>query len=282
LSDILNQSEKNKKVSILGCGWLAAPLVNRLAEASVVVKASTTTPAKTDRIRNAGAEPFIVNISDHVTKVPPDFFESDFLIISIPPGAKKSGSDHHYTDIAAFISQYKSVLPEQVIYLSSTSVYPDQCRTVDETEAITLENTGSKVLLRTEQLLLEKVPGIQILRLGGLTGPDRMLIKYFAGKKELKGGNSPVNLLHREDGVEILFRIINSDPMPGIWNVCSPLHPLRKDFYTKLATDHGYPLPEYISEDDESWKIVSSEKIIRKLYYRFRFPDPMEYLYGRV
>jgi nucleoside-diphosphate-sugar epimerase len=96
----------------------------------------------------------------------------------------------------------------------------------------------------------------------------------------LKGGNSPVNLIHRDDVIEILKLIIERDLWGQTINIAAPIHPLRKDLYPYLAKKYNYSLPEYLPTDESSFKIISTEKLENLLNYSFKFPDPMEFSFG--
>ena len=50
-----------------------------------------------------------------------------------------------------------------------------------------------------------------VIRFGGLIGYDRMPGKFLTGKKDLPNGDAPVNLIHRDDCVQIIYQIIKNE-----------------------------------------------------------------------
>src|SRR5699024_3753113 len=93
---------------------------------------------------------------------------------------------------------------ENIIFISSTSVYPPQSGIVAEVDAVAdkaASETGN-ALLKAENMLLEQSSfETLVLRFGGLYGYDRHPIHYLAGGTNLENGNAPVNLIHRDDGI---------------------------------------------------------------------------------
>ena len=79
------------KVSILGCGWLGFPLAKKLIEIDFEVKGSTTSENKLDLLKSNNIEPFLITISeDKITGTISEFlYDSEILIINIPPGLRK-------------------------------------------------------------------------------------------------------------------------------------------------------------------------------------------------
>ena len=55
----------NKKISILGCGWLGLPLAKSLLSKSYEVKGSTTSESKIDLLKNAGISPFQIQLEEN-------------------------------------------------------------------------------------------------------------------------------------------------------------------------------------------------------------------------
>ncbi|RYE24983.1 MAG: SDR family NAD(P)-dependent oxidoreductase, partial [Sphingobacteriaceae bacterium] len=75
----MNGEGKNKKISILGCGWLGLPLAKLLVAKGWQVKGSTTTFEKLNLLQEAGIEPFLIRAEAETLQAEPSFFDSDFL-----------------------------------------------------------------------------------------------------------------------------------------------------------------------------------------------------------
>ena len=75
-----------RTVSILGVGWLGLPLARKLIGRGYKVKGSVTSEAKMELLQQTAIWPFRVVASSVGLQVnDPKFFDTDVLIISIPP-----------------------------------------------------------------------------------------------------------------------------------------------------------------------------------------------------
>jgi nucleoside-diphosphate-sugar epimerase len=268
------------KISILGCGWLGLPLAAHLLSRGYSVKGSTTTNEKLSVLKGKGIEPFLIDLSLDLTQQSIiEFLNSDLLIINIPPGTRRNKGDEHLSQLAALIPHIKKSSLSKIIFVSSTSVYADNNQIAKEEDLKTEADAENVTLFKAEEMI--KATGLEhlILRCGGLTGHDRILVKYFAGKKDLPMGHCPVNLIHLDDLINIVTVFVEGQWWNDTYNICSPLHPLKKHFYTDLAHRMNMEPPVYDDKDASNYKTISSDKLIQDTKYSFLFPDPMLYSY---
>src|SRR5690606_11165513 len=115
-----------------------------------------------------------------------------------------------------------------------------------------------------------------IVRFAGLVGPERHPGRFFACRKQIPAGLSKINLIHLEDALCIIQKIIETEGSNGIWNAVSPEHPCRMEFYSLASGIAGFEVPEFVSEHGPS-KIVSSERI-GKIPFKFKHPSLIEWL----
>lgn len=264
----MNGEGKNKKISILGCGWLGLPMAKLLVAKGWQVKGSTTTFEKLNVLQEAGIEPFLIRAEAETLQAEPSFFDSDFLLINIPPGRK--------TVPNFYLSKMKSLWPyieassiRKVIFISSTSVYGDVCREV--TEADKADDLSE--LVQAEMLFLSaKNWDTTVVRFGGLFGPNRNPGRFFRDKNSIPNGLVPVNLIHLRDCLGLIEAVLNQQKFPGVFNAVAPSHPTKKEFYTTAILKSGFPAPEFSAEKKE-WKIINPKKIIQELNYQFVYPD---------
>lgn len=266
------------QISILGCGWLGLPLAKVLLENGFSVKGSTTSIEKLSVLQNSGIQPYLIALSENETTGNlSDFIEnSKILIIDVPPKLRGSATEN-------FVSKIKNVIPfiekstiENVLFISSTSVYGDTSTALsvtEETEALP-ETESGKQLVQTEQLL-QNNPNFKttILRFGGLIGDDRHPIKFLAGRKNIENPNAPINLIHQDDCIGIVQKIIALNSWNEIFNAVTPFHPSRKEYYTQKAVDLNLALPEFNVENSSFGKTISSSKIENLLKYSFIKPN---------
>lgn len=273
--------DSNKsKISVLGCGWLGFPLAIHLSNKGYFVKGSTTSPQKLAAFHQYQITPFLLEVQKRIKgNNIPLFFQSDILIINIPPGRnRRDVARSHPRQIAAIIDQAISNGVQKVLFVSSTSVYGNVNRIVTEADELRPETPSAIALMKAEQMLQEQsFFETTILRMGGLVGLDRPAGRFLAGKRAIKNGLAPVNMVHQEDCIPIIREIIFQEQWGQIFNVCSDDHPTRKDFYTHQAKKQGFEVPHFIEEPDFVYKEVSNYKLKKVLKYKFRYPNPMDY-----
>ncbi|HAQ21563.1 MAG TPA: NAD(P)-dependent oxidoreductase [Prolixibacteraceae bacterium] len=265
-------------VSILGCGWLGVPLAKHLLEKGFSVKGSVTSPEKFGMLSDAGILPYQIVLSDtEVIMDDPDFFNCNVLVISIPP-RRIEGIEHYYpAQIGQLIPFLLKFGIQKVIFISSTSVYPENFGTAKEEDLNIPDKASGKALVLAENLLKNLTDfETTIIRFGGLIGADRNPARFLL-KSAQPIANVPVNLIHQEDCIGIISAIVNQNLWGETLNACCPEHPLKKDFYGKAARISGLPEP-MVSDQAEAYKIIDSSKLIRLLKYQFIYPSPMDYL----
>jgi len=266
-----------KTVSILGCGWLGLPLGEYLVGKGYGVKGSTRTPEALTAMKAAGIEQYYISLGPGLAGGDgfERFFESGVLVINFPPERREDIIPFHTEQIKSLISRLETSPVKNVIFVSSTSVYPELGREVSEDEEAPPEKASGKALVIAERLLLEnKAFRTAVLRFGGLIGYDRKPGRFISGRRGLTGGDSPVNLIHRDDCILIIEKIIEKDAYGEIFNACADLHPKRKDYYTAQALKIGVPPPAFEDGGEPKFKIVRSDKLKRLLRYEFKHPDP--------
>ncbi|RDI56586.1 Rossmann-fold NAD(P)-binding domain-containing protein [Flavobacterium glaciei] len=263
-------------ISILGCGWLGLPLAKALLSKGFLVKGSTTSVDKLAALENAGIEPYLIALSENkATGNTTNFLEnSEILIIDIPPKLRGSGTEN-------FVSKIRNVIPfieksavQNVLFISSTSVYNDVEAFVTEATIAKPDTEGGKQLLETEQLLQSnKNFKTTVLRFGGLIGEDRHPIKFLAGRENLDNPDAPVNLIHQDDCIGIILKIIETDSWNETINAVAPSHPTRELYYTQKGLELDLALPKFNHKNPSIGKTILSSKIETVLKYTFTKPN---------
>ena len=264
------------KISILGCGWLGTALGKNLISQGHEVWGTCRTKDKALHLENLAINPLIVTFDPEPSCDLSDFLVTDYLIIALPPRASQYAEGHHAAQILGIIKALglQKKCP-QIIYISSTSVYPENNKTIDERA----ETIGDSVLVIAENLLKEYAPQTIVLRCGGLMGGNRIPGKYFIGKT-VDTGQVPVNFVHQGDVVQLIGACITQQTQGEIFNVVAPEHPVRQAIYQKNALQFGWLCPTFINPPQPiAYKIVNSDKIINYLNYTFLFPNPLDFDY---
>jgi nucleoside-diphosphate-sugar epimerase len=266
-----------KTVSILGCGWLGTAIGKKFLTNGVAVKGSVVSTDSYNRLETTGIQTYHIRIDpDGVAIDYKNFFNTDVLIIALPPRGENviESFPQQINQIVQLIGETKIA---RVLFVSSTSVYQPWNGVVREGDEGYPGKPTGRSLIKAEKILLA-LPDVKttIVRLGGLIGYDRNPARFLSGKKNV-AADTPVNLIHRDDAVQIIFDLIQKNIWGEVFNVCSPHHPTKKEFYTKAASISGLPAPKF-DFLHENYKIVNSDKLISRLGYSFRYFSPMDYL----
>ena len=248
-----------KRVSVLGCGWLGKPLSISLLDEGYSVKGSTTTEEKLELLEMNNITPYIVNISDFEEF--DSFLSSDILIISITS-----------KDVDGFqnlISQIQSSDVQKVIFISSTSVYGRLNKVMTE-EDVVLKTPLTEIedLFRQNNFF-----ETTIIRFAGLFGDERHPSNWFKNGRKIPQPKGFVNMIHKEDCIEIIHTIIDQNCWGQTFNACSNHHPTRREFYTIAKLSNDFEIPEFEENDVYEWKIISSKKLQDLLDYTFIHDD---------
>lgn len=272
------------KISILGCGWLGLPLAESLGKSGHTVKGSTTTKDKIELLKGKNIEPYLLTLDpDLQCRNCEDFWKSDVLVLNIPPGLRSGNTEEYHLKQISSVKEKAEESPiSQVVFVSSTSVYPDQSGIVSEEDTGDSEeiSPSGRALLKAEHILNEAA-GFEttVIRFGGLYGHDRHPAKFLAGRKNLDRGKAPINLIHRDDCVAILKRVIEQNVTGETFNAVSDGHPPREMYYRIAAEKLELDKPVFKNEEngDKNYKVVSNRKLKQELGYHFKHPNPMTF-----
>lgn len=253
----------NKTISILGSGWLGYPLALQFVQKKYDVKTSCTTSAKLAQLRAIGSSPFVVDI-DNLNNETNAFLESENLLINIPANSLPGHQ--------ALLHKVLRSPVQNVILISSTSVYPSENQIATEKDE----------LLPSTRLSIEKIftgnrrINTTVLRFAGLVGYRRHPGMFFLGEKLLSNPNAPVNLIHRDDCIEIINQVMRQRAWNKTFNCCSDTHPSKIEFYTHAASMLHQPPPQISKATTGFCKTINNELLKSELKYKFIHPDLMK------
>lgn len=268
------------KVSIVGLGWLGEPLAKLLLQHGYNIRGSTTSAFKASRLSGEGIPTQVLSFNplpegEHSQWV----FESEVLVVNIPPGIRKHGVGHYLEQVRAIKECARIAGVPKIIFISTTSVYPSLNQTVSESDHLNHGDEGSPFLIEAENIFRrDKNLDLTVLRLGGLFGGLRIPGKYFANQTGISG-HPPVNYIHRVDAIRLVHWILRKELWNETFNGVAPLHPPRREVYEQNAALWGFAQPKaYEDPPLSSWKKVSSIKILQT-GFQFIYPDPLTFSY---
>ena len=265
------------KIAILGCGWLGLKLGKRLRQQNHEVKGSVTRVDKMAELRSAGLIPYTIKLYEKGVQGDINSFLSgiETLIVDIPPGLRKNPEIDFVKKIRNLIPYIEKSRVPKVIFTSSTSVYEDRKDFPVYTEEEKTDNSSdTAVQLRNTELLFLNNENFQtsVLRFGGLIGEHRHPIKHLSGRKGVKNPEAPINLVHQEDCIAAIIRLMEEKKDNSVWNLVYPDHPSKEEYYSKVAAEKGLTPPEFDHSAASKGKKISSERIIKELGFEFSQP----------
>ncbi len=231
------------KLVLCGHGWLGGYLAADCPDYQII--STTRTSEKRQSLAEAGFNAQCFALGDNPDELV-SVSKDATVILNIPPGRRSSNLADFRQHMCNLIDGFMEHGANQVVFISTTSVYGDETDAViTETSAVDPQTESAKAHVAIETHL-QRYPASRytVLRLGGLTGPDRHPVTMLSGKHFARG-NKVVNLVHIHDVVAALKRVIERGGSGEVLHLCSLSHPKRGDYYRRCAHDRGLPLPTF-------------------------------------
>lgn len=266
---------KKHQISIIGCGWLGLPLAKYFVKNGYTVKGSTTSNDKLSVLKKNNIVPYQIQLNEtKITDPISDFLKaSDTVIINIPPGLRRNPNKNHVKELKLLIEHIEKQEVKHVLYISSTSVFKDAISFPTITEK-TIPNTKSESgqqLIAIENLLKENVNfKTTILRFSGLFDDSRHPGKFLSAKRNIANPEAPVNLIHKNDCIAIIFQLIENGVWNQTFNFSLPQHPTKKEYYTTYCKTHNLPLPHFAEHTPSEGKFINVSNVVQLLKYEFK------------
>lgn len=273
-----------KKVSIIGLGWLGEATGLLLQAQGYQVLGSSTRPEKVEILRKKGLDAiyFVLTPAPEGTAFQ-RLFDSEILVVTLPPRSRQGDGEHYLHQLASLRVLVEKSAVKQLIFISSTGIYPNENKALPytEEEQLTESNSGNSILYRAEAMMANtSTYDLTVLRMGGLMGQDRIPGIYFSGKEQVVG-HTRVNFIHQTDAARMIAWVINQELWHQTFNGVAPEHPLRREVYQHNASFLGIPLPASFQEAtyEDSGRWIGSEKIV-STGFTFEYPDPLTFPYA--
>jgi nucleoside-diphosphate-sugar epimerase len=217
-------------VTILGCGYVGTAVARYWTQTlGLTVTATTTTSERIQSLNPVAHQVKIVRGND-ATLLKSILQDQEVVLLSVAAQGRTRNAQayhHAYLETAETLAAILPQLPKikQLIYTGSYAVYGDQNGVeVDESSTIYPASENSEILAKTEEILLNIASDrlkICILRLGGIYGPNRELVKIWsraAGKTRPGDGNYPTHWIHLDDIVGAI-EFARKNQLDGLYNL---------------------------------------------------------------
>jgi len=266
--------QKKIKVGILGCGWIGTATGKHLTANGYDVWGTTTQSSRFAELRDAGVEPVLLKIGNHAEYKNVVLPGADLVVLLMSPSVAWNG--RHILS-----RMIRATGTKRLILASSTSVYPSVNGWVKEDDAEYIQSPHSGIVLLSLEDHFRNIESVDTLvfLFAGLYGPGRDPGRFFSNRQIVPGGRSPINMVHLEDCVRAIMKVIEAEPGRGIYNICADDHPLRKEFYTRAAKKTGGDPPRF-SEEKADYKLVDNTLFRNTYKFEYLHSDPMEDLDG--
>ncbi|MBC7538780.1 MAG: NAD(P)-binding domain-containing protein [Bacteriovorax sp.] len=248
---------KKLKITVIGCGWLGLPLCERLIADGHKVVTTTTTPEKKEQL----SKKLDIHLFDVISQVPDqNLLACDVIIYTIPPLG--------LGEIERF---FHAVDPDsKIIFISSTSVYGKSSGAINEDSELTPQTKNGKYLKASESYLRSHFKNLTIVRPGGLYGESRHPVYFLQGKTDLTTGQELLHLVHLDDCIEAIDKIIENQSWSEDFNLVNDLRISKEDYYTDEARKLGLTPPSYIHTPQENPTNISNEKSKKLLSMQYK------------
>lgn len=235
-------------VAIIGCGYVGCAIARYWRqELNFVVTSTTTCPNRVPALSEIAQRVIVVRGDDPVG-LQSVLQNQELVLLSV--GAKSADVYeetylHTAQTLVSALKQAPSV--RQLIYTGSYAVYGDRNGAwVDELSPVAPANPNGQILVDTEQVLLSASSdnmSVCILRLGGIYGPSRELVKIFgrvAGTTRPGNGSDATNWIHLDDIVAAV-EFARSNRLQGIYNLVDDAHLTSRELLDFVCEQNSLP-----------------------------------------
>lgn len=256
-----------RRIGIVGLGGLATSFVN-FYEHKAKFWATSRNKDRFDQSLRERVELFHYQLGGSFKHLP--MKDTEDILFTIPPSA----SEDYVAQTTSFFREVLNINPSlRIIFISSTSVYGEQNKSVDERSFVKPETSNAKKL-RAVELFLENY-NVWILRCGGLIGDRKHPVHYLAKRELIPTPQAAVNLVHEHDICRFIKLLLENDIDFGIYNLVAPEHPSRKEYYSEVARRLGLNPLKFDEEDQRKGKIVLPKRALSG-NFSFEYSSPFE------
>jgi len=250
-----------KNCVIIGCGWLGQPLGIEIAKLGFTVYGGTRNTEKINELSQLGINGFKIDFNEQEISLDlssEQIQTTSLVVFSVPPTG--------FSNYGEALLTIAKLFPQEahLLLTSSTGVYKEVNEIVHENSDLDENHAVTKA----ETLLLHNFKErLTILRLAGLIGENRHPVNYFLNKQDIPNGLAPVNLIQLSDVIQAFLTVIQEKKVSQIYNICSPEHPTRMNYYSEIAKHKFGVELSFLAEGDG--KIIDGSKIVKESSFQY-------------
>ncbi|MDX2191946.1 MAG: NAD-dependent epimerase/dehydratase family protein [Gemmatimonadales bacterium] len=247
----------NRTVAVLGAGYVGLALAEACRAAGDAAWA----------VRRSAGDGWLRGdvATGRVDGLPPRL---DALVLTIAPGGP--GDDYAVTYVAGArgaLALARRHGARRLVYTSSTGVYGrrDGAWVDERTPPEPAGPNDARLREAEEELLAAADVMVTVLRVAGIHGPGRDVLRRFAEPARLpRGGDYWVNLAHRDDIVAAIRHVLALEAPPTLLNCADGAPTLARDIATWLAARRaGHPVDPATLPFDPAVPLARSNQRVR-------------------
>ncbi|MFM7423655.1 MAG: NAD-dependent epimerase/dehydratase family protein [Elainella sp.] len=274
-------------VTIIGCGYVGTAVAQqwqkqgqKQGQQQGTVTVTTTSPSRLSQLESVANRAVLLSGSN-LAGLQTLLADQQVVVLSVGARDRSAYEATYLTTAKNLVTALQTnATVQQVIYTSSYGVYGDhQGNWVTETSPLYPANRNGEILAETEQILLSAASEqrqICVLRLGGIYGPGRELIKIFgnvAGTTRPGDGSDVSNWVHLEDIVGAID-FARRQRLSGIYNLVQDEPISTGELFDQLFAKHGLPSVTWDSSQTSPrpYNAQVSNQKLRQAGYQFQHP----------
>ena len=280
---------KQKKLHIVGLGWLGFPLAKRMQSKGYSVSGTVQSAQK-----QANVASLLPNVTCDVFQL---YSECNInqarcaggaLVLNVPPGRRNFCSKTYTTAMIKLIDDAFNAGLQYLCFISTTSVFNGTQGVINNNTDLAPLSDSAKAHVIIEQHLLNTYPNMHsVARPGGLVGPKvyessksanpqaeyRHPIFTLCNKQDISSGHESINLVHLDDMLNVLAKLIDKQSL-GRFNVTAAEHPNKAEYYRWCAKALDLPEPGFIKNEARPAKIIDASQTFSELGLKLVHPSP--------
>jgi nucleoside-diphosphate-sugar epimerase len=255
---------REKRVAILGCGYVGTALARVLAREGADVVGTTRRSSRFAEIEETGARALLVDVMEPGSLQQVVDWQPHVVYDLIRP--QRIGEDRYTTWGTRNVVQAFSTVPlEAIVYVSSTSVYGRRSgEWTDETTSVDPASPIGTARVESERLYLDSFAEaglpVRICRVPGIYGPGRTLRQRLenGAYRRLNDEDLWVSRIHVDDLSEALVAAWMRGSPGEIYLLCDD-EPVTGEEYAEItASLLALPLPPAVEREDIRHELSSS------------------------
>ncbi|MBD2691337.1 SDR family oxidoreductase [Anabaena catenula] len=235
-------------IVIIGCGYVGYAVAQYWQRNNNFgITATTTNPERVPGLQ-AVSQKVIVTQGNDTETLKAALKNQDVVLLAVAAKSANSYEETYLQTAKTLVSVLRNCPNiRQLIYTGSYSIYGDRNGVwVDEETPPAPANLNAQILRKTEDVLLSAENEnlrVCILRLGGIYGPGRELVKIFgrvAGTTRPGNGEDITNWIHLDDIVGAI-EFARNHRLQGIYNLVDDAHLTSRELIGNVLTKHNLP-----------------------------------------